>query len=272
MNKILVGVVTSNVKDYCYPKFAKQLKGLQAQGHDVLIIDNSMKIQPRKGFKTIHFTDFKGVVSDCFVINNVAPPEQQIGHLMDITCKCMNILRDEFLKGDYTHLFILESDVFIEKDTVDRLLDMKADVANFTYLMNLERFDDYSLCVQATKDNRARMITPEMGRELINTGIKTLAKDMLGDSMLTHCGYGCTLVKREVLEKVSFRTQLNSKDRHAYPDSCFHYDVNINGFTNKLNTDWLPLHENLNDETVTMLKILQIQSKTTRRERRKGKK
>lgn len=271
MTKVLVGTVTSNVKDYCWDKFSKQLKGLQAQGHDVLIIDNSMKIQPRKGFKTIHFTDFKQVVSDCFVINNVLPPERQIGHLMDITCKCMNILKDEFLKGDYTHLFILESDVFIEKDTVDRLLDMDSDVANFTYLMNLQRFDDYSLCVQATKDRRARMIDPEQSRKLINTGIKTLGKDMLGDAMLTHCGYGCTLVKREVLEDLTFRTQLNDKDRHTYPDSCFHYDVVYKGFTNKLNTDWLPQHENLNDETKTMMQILSIQAKTTRAERRKKK-
>jgi len=34
MNKVLVGTVTNQCKDYCWDKFAKQLKGLQMQGHD----------------------------------------------------------------------------------------------------------------------------------------------------------------------------------------------------------------------------------------------
>ena len=40
MNKILVGVITNQVKDYCWDKFSDQLRGLQKLGHDVLIIDN----------------------------------------------------------------------------------------------------------------------------------------------------------------------------------------------------------------------------------------
>ena len=188
---------------------------------------------------------------------------------MDITKDCMNILREEFLKGDYTHLFILESDVFIEKDTVERLLEMDSDVANFTYLMKLQRFDEYSLCVQTTKDNRARMITPEAGRKLINQGIVELGKTMLDDRLITHTGYGCTMVRRKVLEAIEFKTQFHEKDIRAYPDSSFHADVLVNGFSNKLNTDWLPQHENLHNQTMDMIKILNVQRSMSRRERRK---
>jgi hypothetical protein len=268
MTKILVGVVTNQCKDYCYPEFAKQLKGLQMQGHDVLIVDNSARLQPRKGFKSIHYKHYNKIISKSLMINSKLPREKWVNGLAEITRDCMNILRTQFLKGDYTHLFILESDVFIESDTVDRLLDMDSDVANFTYLMNLERFDDLTLCVQATKDGRARMIDPEYSRELINNGVVELGKTIIGDRMITHTGYGCTLVKRKVLEKIEFRGRDNLKDIDGYPDSFFHTDVLRNKFTNKLNTDWLPQHENLNNQTMDMMKILNVQNKSTRRERR----
>jgi hypothetical protein len=268
-HKILVGTVTNQVKDYCWDKFSKQLKGLQMQGHDVLIIDNSPRLQPRKGFKTIHYKKFNEIIGQCQIINANLPRDKWVNGLMQITKECMNILRDEFLKGDYTHLFILESDVFIEKDTVERLLDMDADVANFTYLMKLQRFDEYSLCVQTTKDRRARMITPEAGRKLINQGIVELGKTMLDDRLITHCGYGCTLVRRKVLEAIEFKTKFHDKDIEAYPDSSFHADVLVSDFTNKLNTDWLPIHENLHNQTMDMMKILMVQNKMSRKERRK---
>jgi hypothetical protein len=57
----------------------------------------------------------------------------------------------------------------------------------------------------------------------------------------------------------------------AYPDSSFHANVNIRGFSNKLNTDWLPRHENLHNQTMEMMKILNVQNNKTRAERRKQK-
>ncbi len=269
--KVLVGTVTNQCKDYCWDKFHNQLKGLQLQGHDVVIIDNSIRLQPRGKFKTIHYKKYKQILSKCTMINANLPNESKINGLMEITKDCMNLLRDYFLKGDYTHLFILESDVFIEKDTLQRLIDMDSDVANFTYLMNLKRFNEYSLCVQSMdveKQDRTEMLTPEDGRQLINTGIKQLGKDILNGKVLTQCGYGCTLVKREVLEQVEFRTKVLEKDKESYPDSSFHLDVLEKGFTNLLNTDWLPQHENLHNQTMDMIKIINVQNQMSRRERR----
>lgn len=267
MNKILVGTITNICKDYCWDKFSKQLKGLQMQGHEVFIIDNSVRLQPRKGFKTYHYKKYKQILGECYTKNLNLPNEKKLNGLIFITLDCMNKLRDVFLKGDYTHLFILESDVFIEKDTVQRLLDMDADVANFTYLMNLNRFDDYTLCVQSTKDSIGRMLNVEQSKELINTGVKEFGKDMLGDRMLSGGGYGCTLVRREVLEKIKFRINSTAEGNLTFPDSAFHVDVVSNGFTDKLDTDWLPQHENLNNQTMDMIKILNVQ-KTSRRDRR----
>ena len=271
MTKILIGVVTSEVKDYCWGEFKEQLKELQSLGHDVLIVDNSVKIVNRPPFKTIHYKDTKKVHRDC-VGTGINPSTI-------VTRDCMNILRENFLKGDYTHLLVLESDVFILSDKIQRLVDLNADVANFTYPMKLERFNgQYSLCVQLRgADNKANMITPAECKGLLKTGKKVLNVDVVNGKVVSHCGYGCTLITRKVLEKIEFRTGVfegkkkNGKLHNPFPDSFFHEDVKNCNFYNVLDTDYLPSHANLNDETKNYIKIVQIRNQTTRRQRRAAK-
>ena len=112
--KILIGTVTAANKDYCWLDFKKQLTALQELGHDVLIVDNSDKIVNRPPFKTIHYTKGVELRNKFFKINK--QNKSKDNYLTIVTKDCMNILRDEFLKGDYTHLFVLESDVFLDKD------------------------------------------------------------------------------------------------------------------------------------------------------------
>jgi hypothetical protein len=265
MAKILVGTVTSNIKDYCWNTFKKQLLALQEKGCDVLIVDNSVNIRNRPPFKTIHYTKTL----------ELQKKHQGTGrnHLTLVTRDCMNILREEFLKGDYTHLFILESDVFLDKslESLDKLLEMDSDVANFTYPMNLDRFEGFSLCVQSRDANDvARMITPKDSEDLYNTGVKVLGVDTLNGKTLSHCGYGCTLVKRRVLEQIEFKAVITPDGKFPYPDSMFHEEVWQKKFTNKLDTSWLPYHANLNGETKAQLQIVNIQNKTTRKQRREA--
>jgi hypothetical protein len=183
----------------------------------------------------------------------------------------MNELRRHFLDGDYTHLFILESDVLIASDTVERLLAMDCDVANFTYPMNLKRFaPNLSLCVQLTnKEGTARMIDPKESQEMLNTGILTLGKDKVNNKVITHCGYGCTMVRRKVLEQIDFKAEKTPDGIEPYPDSYFHYDVNQLKFSNKLDTTWMPTHVNLNNETTRHKQKIDFERQTTRGQRRK---
>ena len=258
--KILIGTVTSEVKDYCWKPFKQQLKNLQALGHDILIIDNSVRVLNRPPFKTINYNPRKAF--------------QAGGNALTVVTRdCMNILRDEFLKGDYTHLFILESDVFIEIDKLQRLVELNADVANFTYPMNLERNNGrISLCVQSRDvNNKCRMITPEDSKDLLKQGVKVLNVDTLNGKTLSHCGYGCTLVKRKVLEQIEFKAVTTPDGIQPFPDSMFHEDVKNHNFSNLLDTDYLPFHANLHNETKKHRQVLAIQSKTTRSQRRANK-
>jgi hypothetical protein len=227
-NKILIGVVTASIKDYCWYDFKRQLQRFQKKGLDVYIVDNSVKQVNRSGF------NMKSVIP-----NKVS----QI-----TTAYCMNDIRKYFLAGDWDKLLILESDVFITDEALDNLIAMEGDVNNYTYPMRLERFNKYSLCVQSTIGGQSLMITPEDSQVLLNNGVVRLGEYKLGGKIVTHCGYGCTLINRNVMEAVEFKT-MKSGVKYPYPDSFFHYDVNQKGFVNLLNTDYICEHRNLNNET-----------------------
>lgn len=253
MNKTLVGVVTAQIKDYCWYDFKRQLKWLESKGMDIYIVDNSPKLVNRS---------FNG---------KWLKPDKIPQHT---TMHCMNEIRDYFLKGDYENLFILESDVFINEEALNRLFDMKergGDVANLTYPMRLNRFNKYSLCVQSTLGQVSKMITPEDSQVLLNQGVIQLGEHRLGGKVVTHTGYGCTLVSRKVVEKIRFRTQ-QSGDKYPYPDSFFHTDVLMAGFVNLLDTDYICQHRNLKQETKNAIDNMQY-SNLSRRQRRilKGK-
>lgn len=268
--KILIGTVTNRVKDYCWIDFKHQLEALQAKGHDVLVVDNSDNVTNRPPFKTIHYTKGVGLRKKFEIINK--RQKSKDNYLTLVTRDCMNILREEFLKGDYTHLFVLESDVFIDEnhEALDRLLELDADVANFTYPMRLKRNKgELSLCVQSTDaGGRARMITPEDSKTLLKQGVKVLSVDTHNDKTLTHCGYGCTLIKRKVLEKIDFKAVRTADGVTPFPDSMFHTDVNNARFYNVLDTDYIPYHCNIHGETEQYIKVIQIQNSTSRQQRR----
>jgi len=271
--KILIGTVTSNIKDYCWVDFKKQLIALQEMGHDVLVVDNSETVVNRPPFKTINYTKTK-FLRESFAARNKATKSKD-NPLTIVTKDCMNIIRDEFLAGDYTHLFVLESDVFLDKDfrALDELIKMDCDVANFTYMMRLDRNKgELSLCVQSTDaSGRAKMISPSDSKDLANTGVKVFGVDTLNGKTLTHCGYGCTLIARRVLEKIDFKAVRTANGVTPFPDSMFHTEVNQCKFLNKLNTDYVPYHCNIHGETKAQQQIIQIQQSSSRSQRREAK-
>lgn len=225
--KILIGVVTAKIKDYCWYDFKYQLKKFEKQGFDVYVVDNSPTPTSR-GFKSKW-------------IKPSSTPQQT-------TVECMNEIRRYFLKGNYDKLWVLESDVFVSDEGVERLLNMGGDVNNLTYPMKLERFTKYSLCVQSTLSNQALMLNPEESKLLLNNGVIRLGEYKHCGKVVTHTGYGCTLIDRKVLENITFKS-LKSGTKLPYPDSFFHTDVNKQGFVNLLDTDFVCEHRNLRGET-----------------------
>ena len=52
-------------------------------------------------------------------------------HAYEMLAETRNILRTKFLAGDYTHFLNLDTDEFVPKDTIERLLSHDKDVVGF---------------------------------------------------------------------------------------------------------------------------------------------
>jgi hypothetical protein len=73
-------------------------------------------------------------------------------------------------------------------------------------------------------------------------------------------GIGCILIKREVLEQITFRVM---KTEIGYPDSFFHSDIFMLGIINWVDTSIIPKHWNSRWGTIPNdLKHAQLINKT----------
>ena len=68
--------------------------------------------------------------------------------------------------------------------------------------------------------------------------------------------------------EIEFNIGMMVNGGRTFPDSQFHVDVINKGFSNKLDTNYIPLHRNLHNETRDMMKILDVQNSKSRRQRR----
>lgn len=108
-----------------------------------------------------------------------------------------NILREKFLKGKYDFFFSLEQDVIPEPDALKRLLSHNKDIVAGIYL-NTMRLKGKNvllpLAFHEQKKFRGRLV-PLKPEEIKSK--KLLEIDA--------CGLGCTLIKRKVLENITFQ-------------------------------------------------------------------
>ena len=234
MKKVLIACPISSEKDYCFEYFANQLKGFDYPNYDVLLVDNSNNHEmlnkiKKQGFSVIH-----------------QPRKKKFP--TEFICDSMNAIRNYFLKLNYDYLFILESDVFVDKDTVSYLVAHDLPVHNITYFIDYE--EGRRICLQAiNKDLRRTKVLDVNSSYIPFTGeIKEFIDFEIDDNTtLIGSGYGCTMIKREVVELVKFRTDLENDRRTGvptFPDTHFHTDLYQLGISNYLNTERIANHYN----------------------------
>ena len=131
-------------------------------------------------------------------------------------CHNYNKARKWVLDNEYDYLFTVEADMVVPPDALTKLLEVDADVAYALY------------CFKSTSTWSAwTELSMEHGRSLRKD--PQLARDYWGKVMpVAGVGLGCTLIKREVLEVLPFRTD----DLHpsVHNDWCFAVDCQEKGF------------------------------------------
>lgn len=113
-------------------------------------------------------------------------------------------LRPLFLAGDWTHMWIVEDDILPPPAALDKLLAVEADIAYGCYC-----FRKGTPVVNVMRASTDDPLTNEPAR---------WAKEFNGGRVIdcTGLGFGCTLIRRHVLERFELRTQGGGGDADTW--------------------------------------------------------
>lgn len=128
--------------------------------------------------------------------------------------------REACLKGKYDALFIVESDIIIPPDALEKLSEVDADVVNGVYMWRVG--EPLISAYRYTPDDGG---WPDISYSKLPSELKSLWGKTVRTSGL---GFGCCLIHRRVLEEVGVRTV-----EKAWCDWWFYVDVNRKGFVVK---------------------------------------
>ena len=127
-----------------------------------------------------------------------------------------NRLRKKVLKENYTHLFLVEYDNILPLDALQKLLSCNSDVAYGLYC-NRHGFMQW-LAYESLENGGGKSLSLDIEKrnKAWNNIVETKG-----------AGFGCTLIKRNVLKKIEFR---NHPDHKVADDWMFALDCQENGF------------------------------------------
>lgn len=220
--KILIGCPVHDSKMYCFEDWIIQLQFLDGD-YDIFLADNSKsdKVQNILCKYEIPFTYISPYFKEHF----------------ETMAESHNAVREQFLKGDYTHLLHLECDVFPPIDVIPNLLFHNVDVVTAPYMIG-EGYERHLLIYTLEKSWFQGM----QDVHKFNAYEDCLFIDGTLKQVQS-CGIGCTLISKRVMEKIKFRYDLQFD---AYPDSYFYYDLLRLKIPAYLDTSLLCNHRNKN--------------------------
>ena len=242
----MVGVQTSPHHAYCREAFVDRIKdmvnGLNA---DVVIYYNGGK---HWGFEDFKVKEYQG---------------NKTG--MEMLKEKQNAMRDDFLKGNYTHLFSLESDNIPNKNTIKDFLKHKVDLVSSLYFVKTTEHFAFEIPKGSSwwkmgLRNKGAVIRQKLipsvwgifGTQSRRWDIDD-ALPQRGLVRALACGLGSVLISRNVLEKIKFR--INEKQ---FTDYTFWKDAFDLGFEGFVDTDNWAEHRHLETDGDALTKWFEI--------------
>jgi hypothetical protein len=233
--KVLIAAPTARQKDYCFNEYYQQLIDIEYPEKHVFMVDNSddedyVKKLMSKGIPCGRVTR-GGKTSTEFIAES------------------QNLIRQYALEHNYDYVFMLESDVFIPKGLLAEMVSHKNPVHNVTYFV--KGGDQTSICLQMIQTMNGRAVAKMLPLNLAHlafTGEIKPFTDYIIDynTTLMGSGVGCSLIHREVLQAVEFRTDVENDKKTGkltFPDTFFHLDVNKLGIANVFDSTIIAQHK-----------------------------
>jgi len=216
--RVLVGTPTSDKKIYCQDDFISNIKSF-SYPHTNLIVDNSVD---RKNHKRIMKDGINSI--------HIKPNNR---HIYSILAESHEEIRKYAIRNDFDYLLHLESDVFPPSDIIQRLLIHDKEIVSAMYMIDFG--SESHLMAQEMEDIGSIRETRNLknGQDLlfVNGGLQKIF----------HCGLGCVLIRRDVLEQIQFRWENGAS---IAPDGFFAGDVDALGYEKFIDTSILAKHIN----------------------------
>jgi len=241
--KVLVAIPTYQGKDYVFKENFQAVKSFNYPNYDYVYIDNS------KGTSYAKKLRMRG--ANVVRVNRGANSRQAL-------CNAQNYARNKVLSEGYHYLLFVESDLVPDKDVINRLLKHNAKIVGSVYFLETDSYDiipSYkidsfllgcaylgvntdSLDLSKVKEkgflelNGFRMRIPcifyidkEKGgtRMIKPQEIPLLLKT--NPSVVHGCGLGCTLIRRDVVQKYVYWWDENDINKNKHSDVYFYMDL-----------------------------------------------
>ncbi len=206
--KILIGIPTYAKGQYCLRYLLDAIEDL-IKGFDVklLFVDTS----DFNGYDKVLEKAAKDKNIPVDVVRDPANKKK----MYDIITSARNKVKNYLLKHNFDYLLFFDHDVIAPPHTLKTLLEDNKDVVSGMYLLGTER--------EGKKEVRPDIFVHHEGEFVRMLSVR----EVLGDALIpiAASGLGCALIKRKVLENITFRTEKGSSE-----DVIFFTDAAEQGF------------------------------------------
>lgn len=234
--KVLVCCPTADVKNYCFEEWIENVVNLKYPNFDVVLFDNSEDggdnvIRLNEIYKSKYGSFGKFICLKSKVSKDMDTMQKLAISHNDCRMFCIN--------NNYDYLLHLESDIFPPFDVIERLMSHSKDVVGGLYYIDegIGRRLMLQQYIHLGKGyGRGFNYSPNDEYYFIDGSLK----------QVFHIGLGCVLLKRSVLDKISFRIEENI---FKAPDSYFASDCNSKKIKIYADTSIICRHENKNWDT-----------------------
>ena len=219
--KVLICAPTYDGKNYTLKQWAERVKRLSYPNYEVFLADNSETDDNSKMLEQLGFTSL-------FV------PKNKKGNEFTLR-DSHNACRDYFLSGDFQFMLHLETDVIPPIDVIERLLHGKRQIIGGTY--EIQHGFERKAMVQ-TDEALSKFKHNDRAITYLNN-LEPLFFDGTIKEVY-HCGLGCLLIHRDVIEMIEFEAI------DVHPDTLFAQRCYENNLPIFIDTQIVCEHNNQN--------------------------
>ncbi|MAG47692.1 hypothetical protein CL617_03725 [archaeon] len=184
--KVLIGVPVCNLYEYCFDEFLERIRNLSYKNYEILLVDNSKE---ENFFNKIKSLDVN--------VRRIPYLEKMRARVIE----AHNKLREYMLSNNFDYLLVLDQDIIVPKDVLEKLLFRGKDAISGLY------FGHHQL------PNGENKVMPFawafMNKNQGHWGdVRYLNDEETWNDKLIEIafsGMGCVFLSKKVMEKIKFR-------------------------------------------------------------------